>query len=118
MKALVQASRFKVPVTRQDPLAVAGKDPCDIGECHRPARTALVGIEGDDLALAGLTHRGSPESRSSSLLSRGRSTMGPAGGWATASLRNPFSIIIVCPGRGGPKFWRVGIPVASTWPLL
>src|SRR6516225_7101391 len=99
MEELVQPRGFQVPVDRKDALTAAGQYPGDIGERHCPAGAAFVRIEGDDLALAGLVHRAPPASWGSALLSRGRSTMGPAGGWAVASLRNLFSMIIVISGR-------------------
>src|SRR6266566_1513563 len=103
MEELVQPGRFQIPVHGKDTLAIAGEDPCDIGKRHCPAGASLVRVERNDLALAGLAHRASPDSRGSALLSSERSTMGPASGWAVASLRNLFSMIIVISGRSWPK---------------
>src|SRR6185312_11989978 len=99
VEELVQPGRFEIPVDGQDALAVAGEYPRDIGKRHCPAGAPLIRVERNDLALAGLVHRAPPASWGSALLSRGRSTMGPAGGWAVASLRNLFSMIIVISGR-------------------
>src|SRR6202035_3406766 len=103
---------------RQDTLSAGGEYPGHVGQRHRPASAALIRIERDDLAFAGLTHRASPGSLGSALLSRGRSMTGPAGGRAVASLRNLFSMIIVISGRRWPKSWRVGIPLAAIWQRL
>src|SRR5215472_1381754 len=118
MEELVQPRRFQVPVYGQDALPVARENPRDVGQRHCPAGAPLVRVERNDLALAGLVHRASPNSRGSALLSRGRSTVGPAGGWAVASLRNLFSMIIVISDRSWPKSWRVGIPFAAIWQRL
>src|SRR5690348_5264648 len=99
MVKLVQPGRSQVPVDGQYSLPVAGENPCDVGKRHCSAGAPLVRVERNDLALAGLVHRASPNSPESALLSRGRSTMGPAGGWAVASLRNLFSMIIVISGK-------------------
>src|SRR6185437_11211606 len=115
MEELVQSWRFQIPVNGQNPFPVAREDPGDVGERHRAAGAALVGVEGNDLALAGLAHRASPESSDAVILSRGRSMRGPAGGWAVASLRNLFSMVMAISGMSWPKSWRVGIPFAAIW---
>src|SRR6266567_7472582 len=115
MEELMEPGRFQIPIDGQDALPVAREYPRDIGERHCTANASLVRIERNDLPLAGLIHRAPPASWGSALLSRGRSTTGPAGGWAVASLRNLFSMIIVISGRSWPKSWRVGIPFAAIW---
>src|ERR1700729_1030524 len=103
MKELVQPRRLQVPVDGQYSLSGSSQDPGHIGQCHRPAGTALIRVEGNDLALAGLAHQVPPGSWGWVPRSRGRLITGPAGGWASASLQNRFIMIRVISGRIWPK---------------
>src|SRR5262249_12083601 len=41
----MEAGGFEIPVDGQSPLAIAGEDPRDVGERHRPPGAALVRVE-------------------------------------------------------------------------
>src|ERR1700683_3714036 len=56
MKELMQAGRLQVPVNSEDTLSVASKNPGDVGQRHCATGATFVGVERDDLTLAGLTH--------------------------------------------------------------
>src|SRR5262245_17812016 len=56
MEEAVQARRLEIPVDGKHAAAVAGENPRHVGERHRAAGAALVGVEGDDLAAADFAH--------------------------------------------------------------
>jgi len=49
-----------LPVDREDAVAVRGEDPGHVGQRHRATGSALVRVEGDDLAVTVVGHRGLP----------------------------------------------------------
>src|SRR5208283_4169546 len=113
MEELVKSRGLQIPVNGEDALPVARDDPGHVGHGHGAAGAALIRVEGYDLAVTRVAHGEPPESAGSARLSRGLSIAGPLGGWAGASFRYLFSMIIVISGRSWIKSWSVGIPSAA-----
>src|ERR1700744_5059147 len=57
MKELMQTRGFQIPVNGEDPLAAARENPGDVGQRHRATSSTFVGVKGNDLAMAGVTHQ-------------------------------------------------------------
>src|SRR3954447_21455361 len=57
LKIAVKSWRLQVPVDHQDSAPIAGQNPGRVRQPQRPAVSALVGVERDDLPLSRLLAR-------------------------------------------------------------